>query len=49
MRHLCDGGIRPFIELKATRHPLAVQQRERVTVERVAEIYAMLMHGAGVA
>jgi len=28
---------------------MAVEQREGVTVERVAEIYAMLVHGAGVA
>ncbi|MDH2051045.1 DUF2199 domain-containing protein [Achromobacter marplatensis] len=45
--HLRDGGVRPSIELEPTNHPLAVEQREGITVERVAEIYAMLVHGAG--
>lgn len=42
--HLRDDGIRPFIELEPTDHPLAVEQRNGITVERVAEIYAMMMH-----
>jgi len=42
--HLRDGGIRPFIELEPTDHPLAVEQREGITVERVAELYSLMMH-----
>ena len=42
--HLRDQGIRPFIELEPTDHPLAVEQRQGISVARVAEIYAMLMH-----
>ncbi|HVZ38062.1 MAG TPA: DUF2199 domain-containing protein [Candidatus Kapabacteria bacterium] len=45
MVHLRDDGIRPYILLEPTDHPLAVEQREGITVERVAELYAMLMHG----
>ncbi|CAB3636450.1 DUF2199 domain-containing protein [Achromobacter pestifer] len=45
--HLRDGGLRPSIELEPTDHPLAVEQRRGITTERVAEIYAMLVHGAG--
>jgi len=44
MLHLRDNGIRPFIELEPTDHPLAVEQREGITVERVAEIYSLMMH-----
>jgi len=42
--HLRDDGVRPFIELEPTDHPLAVEQREGITVDRVAEIYAHYMH-----
>jgi hypothetical protein len=38
--HLRNNGIRPFIELEPTDHPLAVEQREGITLERVAEIAA---------
>lgn len=44
--HLRDGGIRPSIQLEPTDHPLAVEQREGIAVERVTQIYAMLVHGA---
>ena len=37
--HLRDNGIRPFVELEPTNHPLAVEQRSGITVDRVAEIY----------
>lgn len=43
--HLRDGGIRPYIELEPTGHPLAVEQREGISTQRVAEIYAKIMHG----
>lgn len=42
--HLRDGGIRPFIELEPTDHPLAIEQREGITVGRVAELYSLMMH-----
>jgi hypothetical protein len=41
---LRDDGIRPYIELEPTDHPLAVEQRQGITVQRVAEIYAMMTH-----
>ncbi|WP_431101021.1 DUF2199 domain-containing protein [Roseateles noduli] len=43
--HLRDGFIRPFIEVERTDHPLAVEQREGITAARVAELYAMAVHG----
>ena len=42
--HLRDHGIRPFVELEPTEHPLAVEQREGIPKERVAEIFSMMMH-----
>jgi len=45
--HLRDDGIRPYIELEPTDHPLAVEQRNGIPVSRVAEIYAYYQHGAG--
>lgn len=43
--HLRDDGIRPYIELEPTDHPLAVEQRNGIPVSRVAEIYAYYQHG----
>jgi hypothetical protein len=43
--HLRDNGLRPYIELEPTEHPLAVEQRDGITVERVAEIYEKMLHG----
>lgn len=37
---LRDGGIGPHIELEPTDHPLAVEQRNGIPVDRVAEIHA---------
>lgn len=42
--HLRDDGIRPFIELQSTDHPLAIEQKAGITVDRVAELYAQMMH-----
>lgn len=42
--HLRDEGTRPFIELNPTDHPLSVEQQDGISVERVAEIYASVMH-----
>ena len=44
MVHLRDGDELPYIELEPTDHPLAVEQREGISVERVAEIYAVYLH-----
>jgi hypothetical protein len=44
MVHLRDNGTRPFIELEPTQHPLAVEQKTGITAERVAEIYAQVVH-----
>lgn len=43
--HLRDHGIRPSIELEPTDHPLAVEQRTGISLARVAEIYAQVVHG----
>lgn len=37
-------GERPAIELEATDHPLAVEQREGITWPRVQEIAELLLH-----
>ena len=42
--HLRDNGVRPSIELEPTNHPLAIEQRNGISVNRVAEIYAYLEH-----
>ena len=42
--HLRNDGVRPSIELEPTDHPLAVEQREGISVERVAEVYSAYMH-----
>jgi hypothetical protein len=45
MVHLRNGGLRPFFELEPTDHPLAVEQREGISMDRVAEIYEAMVHG----
>ncbi len=42
--YLRDDGIRPYIELELTDHPLAVEQHNGISVARVAEIYAHMVH-----
>jgi hypothetical protein len=42
--HLRDGLIRPFIEVEPTDHPLAVEQREGISLARVAVLYALIVH-----
>jgi hypothetical protein len=42
--HLRDDGIRPYIELEPTMHPLAIEQREGISRARLAEIYALAIH-----
>lgn len=38
MAHFRGGGLRPVIELEATEHPLAVDQRKGITLRRAWEI-----------
>ena len=45
--HLRDNGVRPYVELEPTEHPLAIEQRNGITVDRVAEIYAHCVHSKG--
>jgi len=41
--HLRNGGKRPFIELEPTDHPLAVEQRAGISLQRVEDIAAALL------
>ena len=41
----CRTGIRPAIELEPTDHPLAVEQREGISEQRVWEIAEIMLHG----
>ena len=41
--HLRSGGKRPMIELEPTDHPLAIDQRQGISIARVEEIAAGLM------
>jgi hypothetical protein len=43
--HPQDGGQRPLLELEPCDHPLAMEQRQGITVERLLEIYAANGHG----
>jgi Uncharacterized protein conserved in bacteria (DUF2199) len=43
--HLRDDGVHPYIELEPTDHPLAVEHRNGIAVDRVAGIYAYYEHG----
>ncbi|MGW1736218.1 DUF2199 domain-containing protein [Streptomyces sp. NPDC001999] len=44
--HTRPVGKRPFIELEPTDHPLAVEQRTRITQDRVREIAMAVLHPA---
>lgn len=46
--HLRDHGTRPFIEIEPTDHPLEVEQRQGISVARVSEIYAQMVHDEAV-
>ena len=45
MVHLRDDGIRPYIELEDSDHPLAVDQRSGITMQRVQELIDLVEHG----
>jgi hypothetical protein len=42
--HTRPVGLRPTIELEPTDHPLAVEQRTGITLERVREIAEAILH-----
>lgn len=44
MVHLRDNGIRPYIELEETDHPLSMEQHRGITMERVHQIIHELEH-----
>ncbi|MFD8702813.1 DUF2199 domain-containing protein [Kitasatospora sp. NPDC059648] len=44
MAHTRPVGERPFIELEPTDHPLAAEQREGISHDRVREIVAAVLH-----
>lgn len=43
--HIRNEGVRPYIELESTDHPLAIEQKNGITPDRVAEIYEIMVHG----
>ncbi len=44
MLHRRPVGLRPLVVLEPTDHPLAVDQRDGITLERVREIATALLH-----
>jgi len=40
--HLRNGGRRPLVEIEPTDHPLAIKQRQGITLDRVEEIVSQL-------
>jgi hypothetical protein len=44
MVHTRAVGVRPYIQLEPTDHPLAVEQRTGITLARVQEIAEMVLH-----
>jgi hypothetical protein len=43
--HTQPGNLRPLVELEPTAHPLAVEQRDGISMDRVREIAEALLHG----
>ncbi len=42
--HTREVGRRPYVELEPAEHPLAVEQREGITMARVQEIAELILH-----
>jgi hypothetical protein len=42
--HLLDNSLEPYIELEPTCHPLAVQQRDGISVQRLAQLLSAYSH-----
>lgn len=45
--HTQELGVRPLIEVEPTDHPLAVEQREGITLARVQEFAEIALHQGG--
>jgi len=45
--HTREVGRRPWVELEPTDHPLAVEQRQGITLARVQAIAELVLHGQG--
>ncbi len=43
--HTRPVGQRPLIELEPTEHPLAIEQRDGITMSRVQEFAEIILHG----
>jgi hypothetical protein len=43
--HMQPVGLRPLVELEPTEHPLAVEQREGISIGRVQEFAERILHG----
>ena len=43
--HTQPVGLRPLVELEPTQHPLALEQRQGIMLERVQEFAERLIHG----
>lgn len=43
--HTRPKGTRPLVELEPTDHPLAIEQREGITWDRVHNIVSAVLHG----
>ena len=43
--HTRPVGQRPFIELEPIDHPLAIEQRNGITMSRIQEIVSAVLHG----
>ncbi len=43
--HFRNDGIRPFIELEPTNHPLAIAQTNGITCNELIKIYEYYVHG----
>ena len=44
MVHIRDDANRPYIEVEKNNHPLANEQESGITLDRVSEIYACIVH-----
>ncbi|MER5935153.1 DUF2199 domain-containing protein [Streptomyces sp. NPDC002054] len=44
--HTRPVGERPYVELEPTDHPLALEQRKGITLDRVREIAAAVLHSS---
>lgn len=45
--HTRPVGQRPYVELEPTDHPLAIEQRQGITMQRVLEIAEQILHSNG--